>query len=205
MHWADLKSQWQARQDVLDAPVPDVSALMQADQAVHAAVWRRDWMETLGAGVVMLAFTGFTVRAWSNREWLEAAIYMGIALWSIYVAMRLRRARHQVPVPEASAPLREHLQQSRQAALIQAHMLERVWLWYVLPFTVASIVLVLAGKGPTVSALTYVVLVSAFGALVAWLNRRAARRYFRRHADALARLLAALEEPGGPATPDSPD
>lgn len=193
MDWDQLQQQWQA--EAGPTPMPESAAdILRADAQMREKLVRRDRIETIAAVALALVFALFAVVDVFASHWLSAAGHAGLALWAAWVPHRLRRSRKEGAAPPADAPLREHLLRSRDAALAQARMLERAWLWYVLPCVAGLAVTTLADSGPTPLALGYLALVVVAGVAVAWWNRRAARTRMRSHADALLRQLQALDE-----------
>lgn len=193
MQWDQLQKQWQQRNDC-NAPTPAMQALLQSDQSLQARVRRRDRIESLAAVVVLVWFAIASVESGLEQAWLSSLAEAGIAVWAAWVPMRLRQARHAASELPADLPIRDRLQRLRDIALVQARMLQRAWLWYVLPPTACLTVLTLDERGPAPDALVYLALVYAFGGFVAWLNHRTALRQFHRHALDLQAMIAALAD-----------
>lgn len=193
MNWNTLQQQWQHDASAVPA-APPVDELMRADEKLRSKVLRRDRIETLAAAVVMVVFVGYALLAAALSEWLLVIGHAGIATWAAWVPYRLRQSRRKGAAPAPDAPLREHLARSRDATLAQARLLERAWLWYVLPCVVGLFVVTLADSGPTPIALAYLALVALAGAAIAWCNRRVAHRKLLPHAEVLQRELDALTD-----------
>lgn len=78
-----------------------------------------------------------------------------------------------------------YLARQRDAALVQARLLERAWLWYLTPPAVGIFGLTLAMSGVTTRSMAYLACVVALYSGLACINRRVARTQFRAHADQL--------------------
>ena len=194
MQWEQLQQQWQQRKDAA-ATLPEIRTLLQADHALQARVRKRDRIELIAAVVVVVAFGARAVFSLLNHAWLIGALEACIVVYGICVPLRLRQARRAGNGPSEDATVLERLRCRHHAALAQARMLERAWLWYVLPPMVGITALTLVDVGPTPAAIAYLAVVYLFGIVIAWFNRRTARKRFRRHAADLQNMIAALADP----------
>lgn len=187
MDWDRLRQRWQ--HDAPTAPAISIDELRSLDRTIRKQVRQRDLLETVAAAVVAVFF-GFTaLGSAANGEWVASGFALLIAVWAVVVPLRLRHARRQMPEEEHRFSLMETLGRKRDAALAQARMLERVWLWYLTPPAIGVFGLTLESSGISTSTLVYLAAVLVFYAGVAWLNRHVARTKFRAHADQLQRQI----------------
>lgn len=75
-------------------------------------------------------------------------------------------------------------------------MLEQVWLWYVAPGVIGLVGLTLSEPDPGPGRFLYAAGVVVFGVVLAWINRRAAKRVFHEHARTLQRQIDNLDGAG---------
>ena len=108
--------------------------------------------------------------------------------------LHLWRARRKLPARDAALAPAAYLALERDGLRAQARMLEQAWLWYVAPCVTGILGLVLATRGIDVKGMVYSACVLAFGALIAWANRVAARRHFGVLADDIQREIDKLEQ-----------
>lgn len=191
MEWDRLRDQW--RQQATDASLMAVEELRTRDATLWKKVRRRDLLETIAAVIVAVFFTFTVVGSLARGEWLQAAFAALLVAWAAWLPFQLRRARGQVAVDGHAASTLDYLRRQRDAALVQARMLERVWLWYLTPPAIGVIGLRLAMEGPGTGTLRYIGFVVLLSAGLAWLNRYTARTQFRAHAAGLQRQIDALE------------
>ena len=195
MDWDKLRNQW--RETAPAAPLMAVDELRALDASLWKKVRRRDMVETIAAVVVAAFFGLTTLGTLVEREWLQAGFALLITAWAAWLPFRLRRARRSAAVDGHGASMLDYLRRQRDAALVQARMLERIWLWYLAPPAAGLAGLTLARDGFTKGSLGYIGVLLLLYAGIAWLNRHTARTQFRAHADTLQRQIDALEgEPG---------
>lgn len=193
--WDAIRRQWQGQAAAkADAGLQDVVA--DSERLRRQLRWR-DRIETAAAVFVAVAFLASAILFVAIGKPLAAAWSVAIAVWAGWVPFRLRRSR--IEEPSAHLSTREYLQRQRDGLLDQARMLERAWLWYVLPPTVGAIGFVLSLVAPIGPAeWEYCLLVVAMGVAIAWLNGWVARTRLRPAAGRIDEQLASLEdEPGG--------
>ena len=183
MDWDDIRNRW--REDAPQAPLVSLDVLQRADDSLVRAVRKRDRIETVVAVVVVVFFLVGAVGAAAQGLWLELFFRLVVVAWAAWLPFAFRRARNAVPTADPRMPQLEYLALQRDAALVQARLLERVWLWYLTPPAIGIFGLTLAMDGVTVRSLAYLGSVLALYAGLAWYNRRVARTKFRAHADRL--------------------
>lgn len=183
MDWDKMKQQWSDQAPV--APAASVDSLRRQDQKLRTRVKWRDCVETAAAVLVALWFALTAMGLAVEREWVGAGFALLLVTWAVLVPLWLRRTRRQVPEPEPHLPLMENLVRQRDGALAQARMLEQVWLWYLAPPLVGLVGLTLAKSGLSTFSFVYLPAVGMLCAVLAWVNRRTAKRQFRAHAERL--------------------
>lgn len=195
MDWNELRQEW--REHAPAARLLAVEEIRALDGSLWKQVRRRDLIETI-AGIAVLGIFGTgALRAMLAGEWVAAAFGLLVAAWGASLPFQLKRSRPAHRDVAHGAPVLAYLRGQRDAALAQARMLERVWLWYLTPPGIGLVGLTLATDGPTPGALGYIAAVLLLYGGLAWLNRHVARTQFRAHADALQRQIEALEGDGG--------
>lgn len=203
MDWGQIRQQW--RRDSSAAPAMSLAEVQAQDRVLHKQIRARDWRETVAAVVVALFF-GYV--AWSEagrHAWAAAAFAAELVFWALWVPFWLRKTRRDAPEPRYDLPLRSYLVRQRDMLLAQARMLERAWLWYVMPCMVGVIGLTLShadgvwavkndmvGMSIRLIFFSYIAGVIALGIGVAWLNRHVARTRLRTQAEQLDRQLESL-------------
>lgn len=181
MDWDDIRQRW--REDVPDAPLTSIDELQRSDRKLERAVRRRDLIETAAAWLVAAIFSLGCVVAAVQGRWVLLFFGLIVAVWAMWVPFVFRRARREVPAADHHMPPLLYLSRQRDAALVQARLLERAWLWYLTPPAVGIIGLTLALDGVTTGSMVYLAgLLVLYGGL-AWLNRHVARTRFRAHAE----------------------
>jgi len=190
MDWDTMRQQW--RSEGPAAGTVSVDELESRDQALQKQVWWRDVIETAAAVVVAIFFAFTALGSAASGNWAVAGFSAVLVAWAVFVPVWLRRARRWMPVVEHHMPLVEGLVRQRDAALVQARMLERVWLWYLVPPAIGVFGLTFALRGPSTFTWTYLAVVVLLYAGIGWLNRRVARTKYRVHADRLQRQIDAL-------------
>ncbi|WP_024891158.1 hypothetical protein [Luteimonas huabeiensis] len=191
MDWERIREAWQRQPTDGAAQTVSLQSLRERDRALARAVRTRDRVEAVAAVLVLAFFALVGVAAGLRGAWWVAASAAWIAAWAAWLPWTLRRARHAVPEAAPDQPLVLHLQRRRDAALVQARLLDRAWRWYVAPPMLGASAFVLASSGPTPGALITIAAFVAFGMLAVWLNRRAAKD-FHAHAAALQRQIDPL-------------
>jgi hypothetical protein len=203
MDWNQIRRQW--RRDSSAITAMSLAEIQAQDRVLHKQIRARDRRETVVAIVVVLFF-GYV--AWSEagrHAWMGATFAAELVLWALWVPFRLRKARRDAPEPRHDLPLRSYLVRQRDMLLAQARMLERAWLWYVMPCMVGVIGLTLSHAdgvwtvkndmvGMTIRLVffSYIAGVIALGVGVAWLNRYVARTKLRTRVEQLDRHLESL-------------
>lgn len=183
MDWNDIRQRW--REDVPPARLASIDELQRADARLATAVRRRDRIETVAAVVVALLFLVGCIAAAIQGLWIEMVFGLVVLAWAAWLPFAFRRARREVPAADACMPPVAYLSRQRDAALVQARLLERVWLWYLTPPAVGIFGLTLAIEGITAGSVTYLASVLVLYGGLAWFNRHVARTRFRAHAEQL--------------------
>lgn len=191
MDWDTLRNQW--REAAPAAPLMAVEELRARDASLWKKVRWRDLLETGAAVVVALFFCLATIGSLVEREWLQAGFSVLIIAWAVRLPFQLRQARRHTAVDGHGASMLEYLRRQRDAALVQARMLERVWSWYLAPPAIGLVGLRIASDGLTTGSLRYIGLLMLLYAVLAWINRYTARTQFRAHAARLQRQIESLE------------
>ena len=190
MDWNQLRHDWQDAAPA--APMMAVDELRRRDRSLWTKVRRRDLLETVAAVAVVVWFGLMAIVALVEGAWLQAAFTLLVVAWGAVLPFGLRRSRRLARDGDHGVSMLAYLQAQREAALAQARMLERVWLWYLAPPAIGITGLTLARDGFTPGALGYLAVLVLLYAGIAWLNRHAARTQFRAHADELQRQIDAL-------------
>lgn len=188
MEWNALREQWQ-RSAAEDAP--DIGRL---ERGLWHRVRRRDGLETLVAGVLALVFGAGAWRAMASARWLESGFALLLVAVVVYIPFRLWRARRAIPDADPARPVRDYLDQARDAALAQAAMMRSVAWWYSGPIAVGVIGFVGARRDFDRYWLAYAAIVVVFTIVINWLNARAADRVFDAAARDIERQIRNLED-----------
>lgn len=178
MDWQQIRRRWQSGGDE-PKPGDVLAAVQRRDLELRGQVERRDRLETAVAAVVAPAFAIAAWRAGAHGSWYVTSFCTLLTLWAAWVPVHLWRARRRLPTAHHDRPLVEYLREERLALVAQARMLERIWAWYLAPCAVGVIGLNVSIQGVTSGSMIYTVAVVAFFAVIARVNRHAARTRFR--------------------------
>ena len=195
MDWDNIRQQWQTQPPASPSAAPSAEHLRQESDRLQRRVRRRDLLETIAAVVVAVFFLWAAGSGFSRGNWVGASFALLLVAWAVFVPFQLRRARRKPPDPRRDLPPRTFLEHQREAALAQAHMLDRAWLWYVAPCTAGVLGLTFSAPGVDAGDLLYGGFVVALGIFIAWINRRAGQ-VFHEHARALGQQINSLDEAG---------
>ena len=195
MDWDNIRQQWQTQPPASPSAAPSAEHLRQESDRLQRRVRRRDLLETIAAVVVAVFFLWAAGSGFSRGNWVGASFALLLVAWAVFVPFQLRRARRKLPDPRRDLPPRTFLERQREAALAQARMLDRAWLWYVAPCMVGLLGLTFSAPGVETGDLLYGAFVVALGIFIAWINRRAAQ-VFHEHARGLGQQINSLDEAG---------
>lgn len=162
----------------------DGGAVRERADAFARTIRYRNAREVAAAGIVIVAGAFIAARATTVLSLLGGVAMVGGA---IFVAVFMLARAGNLRAPEPAVPTSEVLAYERAQLERQAHLLERVWIWYLAPL-LPSIVLLYAdslqralrapdsARGPGVAVLA-ALFAATIGvlALIGWINRRAAR------------------------------
>ena len=188
MEWSALRDQWQQSRS---GEAPD---LRRDTEGLWRRVRRRDGLETLVAVLVIPVFGFAAWRALAGGLWLEAGFALMLVAVMAYIPLHLWRARRSIPAADPGRPVREYLEQSREAAAAQASMMRNVAWWYSGPIAVGVIGFVGASSGFDTHWRIYAAVVVAVTLGINWMNARAADRVFDAAAQDIEQQLRDLEE-----------
>lgn len=180
MDWNQMQQRWQ-QQAPAGTEALSLDSVRRRDDVLRANIRRRNQIET---AVALLLFPIFAFAAWRAglRGAWESAFFGGwLAVWTIYVPWQLWRTRRGQPQRSADVAVLDYLRREREATLAQAKLLERVWLWYVLPCAIGVIGLNFAALGSRPMTWIYAGVVATFSVVLALINRRVARTELRSH------------------------
>lgn len=195
MDWDNIRQQWQTQPPASPSAAPSAERLRQESDRLQERVRRRDLVETIAAVVVAVLFLLAAGSGFSRGNWVGASFALLLVAWAVFVPFQLRWARRKLPDPRRDLPPRIFLERQREAALAQARMLDRAWLWYVAPCMVGLLGLTFSAPGVDAGDLLYGGFVVALGIFIAWINRRAGQA-FHEHARALGQQINSLDEAG---------
>lgn len=195
MSWKNLQDQWKSA-TVTPLPASTVQDTLRRAQRLRRRILWRDGTETIIAIALLPVTFGWLRAAIGARAWLSEASAVLLLAWLFYVPWRLWRARRLLPSNDSGLPLQQYLERQKQAMAAQARMLEQVVWWYITPFMLGIAGLTIGMRGLTRGVIIYLVVVLALCIAIERLNKRVAKRTFRRRItdiDVTFRELAALE------------
>jgi len=195
MSWKDLQQQW-TQTAVTPLSTSTVKDTLGRAQRLRRRVMWRDGTETLVAIALIPVVFGWLRYAMHAHLLLMEASSALLLVWLVYVPWRLWRVRRLLPRNDPGLPLQRYLELQKQAMLAQARMLEQVVWWYLGPCMLGIAGVTVGKHGLTRGVLTYLAVVLVIYIGIERLNKRVAKRYFRRRAediDASFRELAAME------------
>ena len=198
MDWKQMQQRWQ-QQAPGGTEAPSLDSVRRRDELLRATIRRRNLIET---SVAVLMFPIFAFAAWRaglRGAWESAFFSTWLAVWTLYVPWQLWRTRGSQPGRPVDVAVLDYLRQERDATLAQARLLERVWLWYVLPCAIGVIGLNFAALGSRPMTWIYAGVVVSFSVALALINRRVARTELRPHAADLEHQINRLTNEDQPA------
>ncbi len=183
-----LKSMWhstiapaklQAEGSQLNREMND--KLLKFDRTIRA----RDIRENLSAVIVIIFFSVAVFKAGPMVSKIASVIVIAWAALTIYITMSVKRYR----VKDASLPLLQYLKQYRLYIAKEKYLLDTVLWWYILP---AYICIVLFSIGYH----NWITIIggTAMAIFIYWLNKYAAREYFKPLLQKLDEEINNLEE-----------
>jgi hypothetical protein len=158
----------------------------------HKGIKNRDLMETIAA---ILGIPVFVYYSYSSPHILTKIASVLIALWGIYVIIRLRNTRKHKPGALTETYL-EYLYKTRDYLKLQKQLLDSVLYWYILPAMIFMFLYIL-GPGITgrlVKILNLSVGLVAGGAFVYYLNKRAVKKQFNPRLEKIEELIKVMEK-----------
>lgn len=189
----DARSWWNADDDAAHGAVPDeelLALVKRESEAFDETIRRRDRRESIAA-VAVFAFFAFLL---VDPSWLVragAVVAMAGAVL-VYWTLRRTRKRHERRVRARS--LARSIRAEREKVDAQIGLLERVLWWYIAPFVVAAVLIIVGSNGASWVTLVMVAIVVAVAAWIYRLNRNAVRCTLRPRRERLTRLLRQIEE-----------
>jgi len=160
---------------------------------VNKSIRYRDFLETAGAVTVVPVSIYY---AYSIPFTLSKIASVLIALWAIFIIIKLRLARKHQP-GDYSVTYLEYLQQSKSYLTLQKKLLDTVIYWYILPCLCFAL-LFLAGflekpGDPTRIIITALIFLLV-GIVVFYLYRRTVRKHFIPRLEKIDQLIKVMIE-----------
>lgn len=154
--------------------------LQKFDRTIRA----RDIRENLSAIIVIVFFSIAVFKAGPMVSKIASVLVVAWAAFTIYVTMSAKRYR----VKDASLPLLQYLKQYRLYIAKEKRLLDTILWWYILP---AYICIVLFSVGYN----NWITIIggTAMAIFIYWLNKYAAREYFKPLLQNLDEEIADLE------------
>jgi hypothetical protein len=183
--WAEVGTAWRqgSNEEEGASNMKSINVIEVRDRAAKFAksIRRRNLIEYL-AGVILIAFLIPGVLDSSRTPLTRAGGALMIAAAVFVLAILYKRGSNK-KIPDPNSSTTSFLAFERSELDRQASLLERVWLWYVLPFAPAILaiytdaLLEALKKGtPITKPIALFAVTIAFFVFVHWLNRRAARK-----------------------------
>lgn len=182
--WDVLGAKWRSADEPPRFTEVDLEEVRARSWAFARRIRWRNARE-IAAGVLVMG-TGIQIAVGADTSLREIG-GVALALGALVVTGVIGFRGQNLVVPAIDAPTREALAHERSQLERQAHLLERVWAWYLSPFFPSIILLYadallrsLGREGParTLGVILTVVLFVATAGLffaIGWLNIRAAR------------------------------
>lgn len=163
------------------------ASVSESDRRFRRKIWWRDLRE-IGAALVVAGFCAVVGQTWLRWISVACALFVaGVIIWSRLVLK---------PAPEDSSVVARLHQMIRETEM-QIKLLRSILWWYLLPCFVGAIALVL-DRSPRRFDFSKLVnfgsVMVAFGLVLYWLNRRAARKILEPRRARLQHTLAELNQ-----------
>jgi hypothetical protein len=159
----------------------------------HKAIRNRDLTETIAAIIVIPVFAYYAYIIPHTATKIASVL---IALWAVYVVIKLKKARKSKP-GAFTETYQEYLYKTREYLIVQKKLLDTVLYWYILP-GFAFILLFLLGFIGMPEKHNYIIktgtLSTVLGVLVYFLNRRAVKKRITPRLEKVDELIKVMEK-----------
>ncbi len=196
MHWNDLRNHWQFHPLTPGGEESDMRAILhrarKRERNIKLRIIIRDALETVVAILIAPAMAFLAWKALSNGVWVAGISAALLALWAIFVPVRLWQARRRRVEENPDQPVVDFLYAERGMCERQAKMLEAVLIWYLGPAWIGCVGVYAGLRGHHISTYMYVMAITALYALIYVGNRVAAKTVFRKRINEIDEELSAL-------------
>jgi hypothetical protein len=191
MDWNELRNDWQARSD---RTTVDLDLRPDERERLWRRVRIRDRLETPVALLLVPLFGFAAVTLARAGLWIPAAFSAGLVAVLIYIPLRLRRARREIPGPDPGLSVLAFLDAERSALTAQADMLRSVARWYSGPVCIGVVGFFVSLAGPSIESLLYTLFVAALFVAIEVMNRVAVRKRFEPAIEQLDEQISILNQ-----------
>lgn len=191
----DLKNDWRSQRDedlVRLTPDEILAYVATRSRRLDRQLRWRDWREYLAAAVALVVIAPGALRATALARVGLVALVGAFALMTIALH-RARRVRDAVKGDESVA---EALRTERVRVEAQVRLLDRVVFWYVIPISLAVVLIVAGTTGMWWATVGIALFMALVGLVIQRLNAWAVRTSLRPRLAELSRLQAEMDEAG---------
>ncbi|MEE4297393.1 MAG: hypothetical protein V2J20_12350 [Wenzhouxiangella sp.] len=172
MEWNELRAQWKNRQtETVPRPTRPGPAARIWD-----TVRRRDRLENAAALMTGLVFAACVIFFALAGLWMTSAFALLLVGSIAWIALRLGRARRQIPEPDPEQPVLLFMRAERAALETQARLMSSTFAWYWGPLAFGVIGFFASLRGIDPVSFGYALIVVFMGLGVEALNRAAVRK-----------------------------
>jgi hypothetical protein len=158
----------------------------------HKKIKYRDLLEQIAiiAGSPVFAYYSYSI-----PFTLTKIASVMIILWGIYVFVRLQKAKKNKPGALTETYL-EYLYKTRAYLQIQKQLVDSVLYWYILPAMVLLFLFILGPglDGRVAKILKHGAFITAIGAFIYFLNKRAVKKQFMPRLEKIDELISVMEK-----------
>ena len=163
---------------------------------VHKAVKYRDLLDIVSAAIVIPAFAFYIFFIPFTLSKIASGC---IALWAVYVIIRIRKAKKNKPDAFTGTYL-EYLRKSRRFLMDQKELMDTVLYWAIIPF-VTLVTLFLIGfwqrPGPTLNRAIALCGNFALGIVIYFMNKWAVKKQIMPRLEKVDELISVMEKDNG--------
>lgn len=193
MHDKDLKNLWKdaPEKGVVQFDHQQILTDMNVQiEKIEKSIKRRNVVEIIAAVLIIILFGRTYFQSDFGLQQIGAGLAVLAAIFIIYKLLKVQLSRKSTDV---SVSIKEQLLASKTYLKREQNLLENVVYWYILPLTIAILLMALGGGGSYLFKMIYIPLVLGFAFFLYWLNQKAARK-FDPYLTQLDEAIAGMEE-----------
>ncbi len=169
-------------------------------------VIRKRDMREIGAsvfGIILFGYFAYELPFWVSK--VGCSLSIG---WFVYIVYKFRNNRKTKLQVDLTLPFKVQLERQQKNIKQEAHFLNSVFYWYVLPPFIANLIIIFGAGDPSLydwnprldllpitleSKITMICFLALFSGFVVWLNKRAVKKTLNPIIDEINRIQEQLD------------